>query len=276
MSVCVCGRNTNTGQSVCDRCAALALFGLSSDATQAEIKDAYRTLAKVWHPDRFPGDEHLKQKAEEKLKAINAAYQLLTTTRGESRRARPQPPPEEARQAPSSRPRPDRQATSVRFQSSFRIRRRGRRMQQAIVAAILLAGSAWLYLNYGHKLASELEPVTRQAAGSMAHDTVPPKADVTSKPAANDALKPKPATAPRSQPATTDRASLLVYPSDDPGVPYFTVGSTRSDVVKVQGQPTQIVGDVFFYGGSEVYFKDGRVESWKTDPASPLKAQTPQ
>lgn len=46
-------------------------------ASQADIKQAYRDLAKVWHPDRFPGDLKLQQKAEERLKKINAAYEFL-------------------------------------------------------------------------------------------------------------------------------------------------------------------------------------------------------
>ena len=67
----------------------------------------------------------------------------------------------------------------------------------------------------------------------------------------------------------------MVFPPEDPGVPYFTVGSTKDDVIRVQGVPTRITGNVFAYGHSEVYFKDGRVQSWQMDPSSPLKAQMP-
>lgn len=84
MSICACGRIKNGSQSVCDLCSAVGLFGLPRGATQSEIKDAYRVLAKVWHPDRFPADEELRAKAEEKLKQINSAYQLLTTTATEA------------------------------------------------------------------------------------------------------------------------------------------------------------------------------------------------
>lgn len=53
------------------------LLGLTPGASAEEIKHAYRDLAKVWHPDRFPNDPHLQQKAQEKLKEINAAYKIL-------------------------------------------------------------------------------------------------------------------------------------------------------------------------------------------------------
>ncbi len=48
-------------------------------ASQDDIKQAYKDLAKVWHPDRFASDPRLQHKAEEKLKQINAAYEFLKT-----------------------------------------------------------------------------------------------------------------------------------------------------------------------------------------------------
>lgn len=50
-------------------------------ATEEEIKQAYRDLVKVWHPDRFPNDPRLQQKAQEKLKEINLAYEYLKSHR---------------------------------------------------------------------------------------------------------------------------------------------------------------------------------------------------
>jgi len=55
----------------------LAVLGLSAGATVDEIKQAFRDLAQVWHPDRFAHDARLRAKAEDKFKQINAAYQTL-------------------------------------------------------------------------------------------------------------------------------------------------------------------------------------------------------
>lgn len=49
------------------------ILGVSRTATQDEIKKAYRSLARKYHPDRNPGDKA----AEEKLKRINEAYEVL-------------------------------------------------------------------------------------------------------------------------------------------------------------------------------------------------------
>ena len=57
---------------------------------------------------------------------------------------------------------------------------------------------------------------------------------------------------------------------------FFTVGSTKDEVLAVQGTPTEVGDYEWGYGLSEVYFKDGRVVSWKIFPGSPLRALGPR
>ncbi len=47
-----------------------SVLGISSSASEEEIKSAYRKLAKKYHPDLNPGDKS----AEEKMRQINDAY----------------------------------------------------------------------------------------------------------------------------------------------------------------------------------------------------------
>lgn len=49
-------------------------LGVSETASEAEIKQAFRKLAKEYHPDRHPNDKQ----AEEKFKEINEAYEVLS------------------------------------------------------------------------------------------------------------------------------------------------------------------------------------------------------
>jgi hypothetical protein len=53
------------------------LFELEPGATPEAVKQAYRDLLKVWHPDRFP-DPKLQRRATEKTKALNEAYLKLS------------------------------------------------------------------------------------------------------------------------------------------------------------------------------------------------------
>jgi len=49
------------------------ILGVTRDASQEEIKKAYRKLARKWHPDVNPGNT----KAEQKFKEISRAYECL-------------------------------------------------------------------------------------------------------------------------------------------------------------------------------------------------------
>ena len=49
-------------------------LGVPKNATQADIKKAYRKLARQYHPDRNPGDES----AEDRFKGISVAYETLS------------------------------------------------------------------------------------------------------------------------------------------------------------------------------------------------------
>jgi hypothetical protein len=64
---------------------ALDVLALRPGATPSEIKEAYRDLVKVWHPDRFGNDLRLRQKAELQLKSINEAYRVLRSNSGVGR-----------------------------------------------------------------------------------------------------------------------------------------------------------------------------------------------
>ena len=56
------------------------VLGVSPSATDEEIKDAYRKLAKKYHPDQY-GDSPLSELAGEKMKEINEAYDTIVSQR---------------------------------------------------------------------------------------------------------------------------------------------------------------------------------------------------
>ena len=50
------------------------VLGLDKSASEDEIKKAYRSLAKKYHPDLHPGDKD----AEAHFKEVNEAYEVLS------------------------------------------------------------------------------------------------------------------------------------------------------------------------------------------------------
>ncbi|MBQ9515377.1 MAG: DnaJ domain-containing protein [Ruminococcus sp.] len=56
------------------------VLGISPNATDEEVKHAYRELAKKYHPDNY-ADNPLSDLAEQKMKEINAAYDEICESR---------------------------------------------------------------------------------------------------------------------------------------------------------------------------------------------------
>jgi curved DNA-binding protein CbpA len=81
-------------------------LGISETATPAEIKTAYRQLAKEYHPDEIPEefrDRPLGKLAEEAFRAIDQAYKVLSDPQ---RRQSYDQQLRTARQPPAPAPRP--------------------------------------------------------------------------------------------------------------------------------------------------------------------------
>ena len=91
---------------------AYEVLGVKPGVSERELKAAHRDLAKVWHPDRFLHDPRLQEKAQEKLKEINEAYEQLISGKAPKPASKPppryEPPPvvvEESRPIPIRRSR---------------------------------------------------------------------------------------------------------------------------------------------------------------------------
>ena len=62
---------------------AYKILEIDSNATDAEVKKAYRTMAKKHHPDKLnTADQALKKGAQEKFQQIQAAYEKIQKERG--------------------------------------------------------------------------------------------------------------------------------------------------------------------------------------------------
>ena len=53
------------------------ILEVDKDTSPEKIKEAYKDIINVWHPDRFSNNRRLKEKAESKVKDINVAYETL-------------------------------------------------------------------------------------------------------------------------------------------------------------------------------------------------------
>ena len=65
-----------------NRLEALRALGLDEDATDEDIKTAYRETAQILHPDRFATNKKLQDRATEQFKNLQEAYDFLTSSKG--------------------------------------------------------------------------------------------------------------------------------------------------------------------------------------------------
>ena len=62
---------------------AYKILEISPNATDTEVKKAYRTMAKKYHPDKLQTDDvALKKGAQEKFQQVQAAYEAIQKERG--------------------------------------------------------------------------------------------------------------------------------------------------------------------------------------------------
>lgn len=285
MQTCSCGAPAEDADNRCARCAALHVLDLDWTATENAIKDAYRVLVKVWHPDRFPGDQKLKDAAEEKLKALNAAYVFLTR---KDTGWRPRPRPKQAAaQTPRSTPQPIRQAG--RSRSLVRV-------SALLVGVGVLGCGILLAVLFFKAVDSTLasDPTTgslysvlrgevaeifhetagkiRSEAGQQLHDLIPQNNRTEA--AVQSQLPDVQLTDASPKPAATVAQNLhprelgATHPAPAKLLPYITVGLTKDEVVAILGTPTSASEDKLVYQGSEIDFTDGKVSGWKIDPVS--------
>jgi hypothetical protein len=234
---------------------------LEPHASFGEVKRAYRALVKVWHPDRYSQTPHMQQQALEKIQAINHAYAKIRAASLQYSAHIACPPPsrpthQEAPGEPSARCRHG--ATTGRISTW----------------AIALAAFIILRLVVTHVLAaSALWPLPLPLI---------PSADLRWRPSAvslpTGAQPPPVATAPAEAPVAQGSNHGASLPPGDMAQPcmplrYFTVGSTKAEVLAVQGPPTLAEAHLWDYGGSRVFFRHDKVTRWEVWPRSPLKAR---
>ena len=76
------GNSSNTGTSSSYGKDPYKVLGISSSATDDEVRRAYRKMAMKYHPDRVAGmGEEIQRNAAEQMKEINLAYDIIKQRR---------------------------------------------------------------------------------------------------------------------------------------------------------------------------------------------------
>ena len=263
---------SSTGMSVS---AALKELGLDQTATENDVTLAYRDLAKIWHPDRFQNDARLGARTEAQIKLINEAKQVALAylekhghfryvgrekTSGTRRKARPKPEAPQTRKMPKPRPKPparsagepmpprkDSKQTPAQAQNPTRHPFQVKFNTTVLVGIVLVFALASFLFTMGSAL-------LRSPAGKTRSFPKTIRAQATLTP--QQSQNPKPIVSQQEVQVTADT--------------FFTLGSDKDWVSKVQGPPMTIQGSDWVYGFSRIRFAGGQVVGWKASELNPL------
>jgi len=227
-----------------------SILDLSPGAGWNELRTAYRSSVKKWHPDRFQSDEK-RRNAEERTKEITRAYKILadfyrrhgrmpidryapataevatprSNSEGTAEQADHNTPASATEESPAdSRPAPPPPQPRVTAKTVI------------TVLAVLAVIYVWV-----------LSGPPDNRTGFDPSSTVP------------------------GQPQVADSPVIAAAPAYTG--PYFTHGSKIGDVYAIQGIPTATDDGVWYYGKSKVFFVNGSVDHWESHPENPLRAR---
>jgi len=238
----------------------------NTDCSWNTLRKAYRLQIQQWHPDRFKDNSNEKNKAEEKIKRLNKAYQQLSKyyrkngalPRIEQARARPKPRPETTDQNSAQRkPQP------TPFTKSQKTRKPEK--NKAPSKTIIFASIAVIIASY-----STLDFSTEDNLVKPEHQNLQSAQHNTTSHQQKHADHNKQAG---QKPADDANTNIDEEKIEEKRITrkQFTYGSSIGDVIMIQGTPTKVAGDIWFYGDSKVYFRNGVVLRWERKLGSPLQ-----
>ena len=236
------------------------ILQVSADIQWNALRKAYKKQIQKWHPDKFNEGSDQKSAADEKIKQINSAYSQLSKYYRDNGQL---PDIQSKTQQAINKSNPDvatRRSFNVRRESTTNLKSKNYQKtkktvnRKPVLTAIITIGIIiGLFYNLPDENNSNHQPVSMQDNRSSI--TVKPESDKTTS----------------EYNLSSQDANVASYNNDNSQ--YFTYGSTLGEVILVQGQPSKMEKDTWFYGESRIYFYEGKVISWERVPGHPLKAK---
>ncbi|MEW6657610.1 MAG: J domain-containing protein [Thermodesulfobacteriota bacterium] len=224
------------------------ILRLKPGASLAEVRQAHRDAAWLWHPDRFPREPYIQEKARARMREINAAYQSLKTHLLEKATG----PLEVA--APSA---------------DAALSGTGPGSTAGSILPLIRTGQIWFrehagILALGLALATGLflSPLIYNYLTSPSQPAATTAQEAASVPPASGAIQGGKPAPPAAAPQNGAKAGSPARPTLPTPKGHFTLGSSQYEVWAVQGPPQHILHNTWKYGLSTVTFKNRRVVSY--------------
>lgn len=287
------------------------VLGIQPGTGWMQLRQAYKKQVNTWHPDRFQQDAHRKRQAEEKTKEITQAYKELaeyhkkhgalplsaeepetpaadTVNASPATATHPEPgaEPGSAAETPVSPPathwRPTRRVRAAFFLAllgvGFYLWQSAPWERAPLAPAGTRSGIHVPAAIPGQDSAAHTAPsVTHFTVGSSIGDVyaaqgVPTRTEGDIWYFGNSKIYFADGKVMRWEENMDSPLKVSLVPGMETGhKSHFRRGSTKAEVMAVQGTPDRDAGNVWDYGVSRVYFEGDRVTGWQESPLYPLK-----
>jgi hypothetical protein len=260
------------------------ILGISPDASIEARKQAYKDLVKVWHPDRFSHDPRLQQKAQEKLQEINEAYEKIKSLKNN-----------EAQMMSCTKGYGDSSLETQHphkpsFSENVRFRKKPKRNMLVWIWIFILFIGFSVFLSLISSRLEHVQPQHRAASSSessrlsslipdtQTYFTIGSMKNEVQQIQGNPGRIIGDTWFYRASQVTffndrvvgysnnSENLHVKLFPTTDVThvrtKGYFTIGSTRDEVVALQGTPSGIIGNIWMYGLSRIIFYNEKVVSY--------------
>lgn len=227
------------------------ILGIRPENSWRELRAAYKSAVRKWHPDRFPQNDPERQQAEERIKEINRAYQELESYY-QANGVLPPLAMERRKDPPIAPPQPAPEAAAKNYAADIeaddRVPRRTDDDPAGHTRWLPWATAAFLmFLSY-----ILISPESKDPELMALNAPVATEPDPVGTP-----TLPKPADSGK----------------------YLTVGLTLDQVYALFGTPTRTEKShetaEWHYGDAIVFFRAGRVTDWIDSPDRRLALASP-
>jgi hypothetical protein len=289
------------------------ILGVEPGVSWAQLRKAYKGLVNIWHPDRFQQDPRQKNLAEERTKEITQSYKELARYYKEFGALPHATKTMEtsvtddlsSQSAPDAHPKSENQNVEV-SDTDITPHQKGRRYKFNIrvMAATALASIVYLvWQNIPWERSDKLSQIKNPLDESVGkknneeseqHDPAAGKYFTYGTPLGEVyAIQGVPTKTEQDiwyygkskvyftkgkvlhwDENQSDPLKATITPEiERMNTIFFGKGSSKSEVLTIQGPPDRDAGNVWDYGVSRVYFDKDRVKGWDESPFNPLRVR---
>lgn len=252
-----------------------SILGVFQDDDWETVRNAYKRQIRRWHPDRFQ-DADQRKIAEDRCKEINLAYQALDNYYRQAGALPPEWPVTHETPAPAGEPRseqttpPAPESVTIDLFQDTHTGTRGHASRRYTAILVIVAAAVIGYVLSVPLPTEHPNALEQPLPGPIETDSVAGNSAMYSHLGKDGETKAAHEQWDENEKGATHEISALATSGR---LPYITRGSTKQEVLAIQGRPLRETDTAWDYGLSRINFQNGKVVDWYENPMNPLIVQ---